>query len=82
MYGDSEVDSGEWSRPRDHDIYAAAAKSPQSCLTLCDPIDGSPPGCPVPGILEPPKIKFLTISIVSPSSYHEVMGPDVMNLVF
>ena len=31
---------------------AAAAKSLQSCLTLCDPIDGSPPGCSVPGILQ------------------------------
>ena len=30
---------------------AAAAKSLQSCLTLCDPFDGSPPGPPVPGIL-------------------------------
>ena len=30
---------------------AAAAKSLQSCLTLCYPIDGSPPGSPVPGIL-------------------------------
>ena len=30
---------------------AAAAKSLQSCLTLCDPIDGSPPGSPVPGVL-------------------------------
>ena len=29
----------------------AAAKSLQLCLTLCDPIDGSPPGSPVPGIL-------------------------------
>ena len=28
---------------------AAAAKSLQSCLTLCDPIDGSPPGSPIPG---------------------------------
>ena len=33
-------------------------------------------------ILEPPKIKFLTVSIVSPSIYHEVMGPDAMILVF
>ena len=31
---------------------AAAAKSLQSCLTLCDPIDDSPPGSPVPGILQ------------------------------
>ena len=30
---------------------AAAAKSPQSCPTLCDPMDGSPPGSPIPGIL-------------------------------
>ena len=29
-----------------------AAKSLQSCLTLCDPIDGSPPGSPIPGILQ------------------------------
>ena len=31
---------------------AASAKSLQSCPTLCDPIDGSPPGSPVPGILK------------------------------
>ena len=31
---------------------AAAAKSLQSCQTLCDPIDGSPPGSPIPGILQ------------------------------
>ena len=31
---------------------AAAAKSLQLCLTLCDPIDGSPPGSPIPGILQ------------------------------
>ena len=33
-------------------IAAAVAKSLQSCLTLCDPIDGSPPGSPIPGILQ------------------------------
>ena len=33
---------------------AAAAKSLQSCPTLCNPIDGSPPGSPVPGILQAP----------------------------
>ena len=33
---------------------AAAAKLLQSCLTLCDPIDGSPPGSPIPGILHFP----------------------------
>ena len=31
-------------------LATAAAKSLQSCLTLCDPIDGSPPGSPIPGI--------------------------------
>ena len=31
---------------------AAAAKSLQSCTTLCDPIDGGPPGSPIPGILQ------------------------------
>ena len=31
---------------------AAAAKSLQSCPTLCDPIDGSPPGSPIPGVLQ------------------------------
>ena len=35
-----------------HTSQNAAAKSLQSCLTLCDPIDGSPPGSPVPGILQ------------------------------
>ena len=33
-------------------MNASAAKSLQSCLTLCNPIDGSPPGSPIPGILQ------------------------------
>ena len=33
-------------------LSAAAAKSLQSCLILCNPIDGSPPGSPIPGILQ------------------------------
>ena len=36
----------------DKEITAAAAKSLQSCPTLCNPIDGSPPGSPVPGLLQ------------------------------
>ena len=36
----------------DQEYAAATAKSLQSCLTLCNPIDGSPPGSPVPGILQ------------------------------
>jgi len=41
---------------------AAAAKSLQSCLTLCDPIDGGPPGSPVPGILQARILEWVAIS--------------------
>ena len=41
---------------------AAAAKSLQSCPTLCDPIDGSPPGCPVPGILHARTLEWVAVS--------------------
>ena len=41
---------------------AAAAKSLQSCSTLCDPIDGSPPGSPVPGILQARTLEWVAIS--------------------
>ena len=41
---------------------AAAAESLQSCLTLCDPIDGSPPGSPVPGILQARVLEWVAIS--------------------
>ena len=71
----------------------------QSCPTLSDPMDCSPPGSSVHGIfqarvlewggiafsaviLEPLKIKSNTVSIVSPSICHEVMGLDAMILVF
>ena len=39
-------------------LAAAAAKSHQSCLTLCDPIDGSPPGSSVPGILQARTLEY------------------------
>ena len=41
---------------------AAAAKSLQSCPTLCDPIDGSPPGSPVPGSLQARTLEWVAIS--------------------
>ena len=41
---------------------AAAAKALQSCPTLCDPIDGSPPGSPVPGILQARTLEWGAIS--------------------
>ena len=44
---------------------AAAAKSLQSCPTLCDPIDGGPPGSPVPGILQARTLEWAAISFSS-----------------
>ena len=46
-----------------HDRNAsAAAKSLQSCPTLCDPIDGSPPGSPKPGILQARTLEWVAMS--------------------
>ena len=42
---------------------AAAAKSLQSCPTLCNPIDGSPPGSPVPGILQARILEWVAIPV-------------------
>ena len=44
---------------------AAAAKSLQSCPTLCDPIDSSPPGSPIPGILQARTLEWVAISFSS-----------------
>ena len=43
-------------------MYAAAAKLPQSCPTLCDPRDSSPPGSPAPGILQAGTLEWVAIS--------------------
>ena len=48
-------------------VYTAAAKSLQSCPTLCDPIDGSPPGSRVPGILQARTLERVPF----PSPMHE-----------
>ena len=45
-----------------HHATAATAKSLQLCPTLCDPIDGSPPGSPVPGILQARTLEWVAIS--------------------
>ena len=45
---------------------AAAAKSRQSCPTLCNPVDGSPPGSPVPGILQARILEWVAISFSNP----------------
>ncbi|KAI4547968.1 hypothetical protein MG293_000298 [Ovis ammon polii] len=57
---------------------AAAAKSLQSCLTLWDPIDGSPPGSPIPGILQARTLDWITIYY-----YNELMdtGNDHQQLL-
>ena len=60
-----------WRIPMDRGAWqatvhaAAAAKSLQSCPTLCDPIDGSPPGSPVPGILQERTLEWVAISFSS-----------------
>ena len=58
-YGFSVVMFGceNWTKRK-----AATAKSLQSCLTLCDPIDGSPPGFPIPGILQARTLERVAIS--------------------
>jgi len=49
-------------KERKENSTAAAAKLLQSCPTLCDPIDGSPPGSPVPGILHARALEWVAIS--------------------
>ena len=52
-----------WAIRKAHSRAAAAvSKSLQSCPTLCDPIDGSPPGSPIPGILQAITLKWVAIS--------------------
>ena len=46
-----------------NDAAATAAKSLQSCPTLCDPIDGSPPGSAVTGILQARTLEWVAISL-------------------
>ena len=53
-------DSGDY--PLGKVAAAAALKSLQSCLTLCYPIDGSPPGSAVPGILQAGTLEWVSIS--------------------
>ena len=51
-------------------LQSAAAKSLQSCPTLCNPIDGSPPGSPIPGILQPRTLQW--VALPSPMRESEV----------
>ena len=54
--------SSELMLPAYYCVIAGAAKSLQSCPTLCDPIDGSPPGPTIPGILQARPPEWVTIS--------------------
>ena len=65
-YLDNPMDRGTW-RATVH-AAAAAAKSLQSCPTLCNPIDGSPPGSPIPGILQARILGWVAISFFRRSS--------------
>ena len=54
---------------------AAAAKSLQSCPTLCDPIEGTPPGFPIPGILQARTLEWVAISFSNAGKWsHSVMS--------
>ena len=56
-------------------MEAAAAKSLQSCPTLCDPRDGSPPGSPAPGILQARALEWVAIAFsVEAASYSYVLS--------
>ena len=55
----------KWTGMGEFNSAAAAAKSLQSCPSLCDPIDGSPPGSPVPGILQARTLEWVAISFSS-----------------
>ena len=68
MFGCKEYNQSDFSI--DHLVMsaaaaAAAAKLLQSCPTLCDPIDGSPPGSPIPGILQARTLEWVAISFSS-----------------
>ena len=62
---DKERDNHSINSHYYYNAAATAAKSPQSCLTLCDPIDGSPPGSPIPGILQARTLEWVAISFSS-----------------
>ena len=60
--GAAEDEMVEWHHQLNRHAAATAAKSLQSCRTLCDPIDGSPPGSPVPGTLQARTLEWVSIS--------------------
>ena len=63
----------------ENNYAAAAAKSLQSCPTLCDPIDGSPPGSPIPGIVQARVLEWGAIAFSSYSPSKATMFSTVYN---
>ena len=62
---DVEAEAPIFGHLNQRTAVAAAAKSLQSCPTLCEPIDGSPPGSPIPGILQARTLEWVAISFSS-----------------
>ena len=62
-----------WKESYDQPAAAAAAKSLQSCPTLCDPIDGSPPGSLVPGILQARTLEWVAISFSNMTNLDSIL---------
>ena len=56
---------------------AAAAKSLQSCPTLCNPIDGSPPGSPIPGILQARTLELVAIAFSNGPRFVRTLPHDL-----
>ena len=62
---------------------AAAAKSLQSCQTLCNPIDGSPQGSPVPGILQARTLEWVAIAFSKmPSKGENFLSSGILRLYY
>ena len=57
----------------------AAAKSLQLCPTLCNPIDGSPPGSPIPGILQARTLEWIAVSFSSAWKWKVTSSRSVMS---
>ena len=68
-----------WKKPSSAAAAAAAAKSLQSCPTLCDPTDGSPPGSPVPGILQARTLEWDAISFSNACCYGGKIGKVILH---
>ena len=74
------IQSLAWEDPLEKGVAAAAAaaaaKSVQSCPTLCDPIDGSPPGSSVHGILQARVLEWVAVSFSSDIVYNTAIGKN------